>query len=685
VGIGWGGLLFAWSLKGFALKGVEVPLDQVIEHYFGLIVSSLIFQLLLLVTACAAVTVLALTGLLVIAGVRRHSLPPSLGTHSIIAVLAVPVVLGWRLASLLQSEPSTVLSQWPFDDSRLYWPTIVATSSLFEPIQSWLPPLVVFVMTTIGLVTLAGWRARWLRRWHSGAIAGSLLLLSIGVSRSPADVSGIPHQSLPNIVILASDSLRPDRLGSYGYPWARTPHIDALARKGIVFDQTYVPLSRTHVSMVSLFTGMYPHHHGVRETWWTSDSVFPGIGNYVDVFNRAGYHTAVVTDWAATDLRDRGFEFASFDAPSGAWNVRTFIRRGTPQLVLTLSLLLPERLFWSLAPELAYSPGRYAGRQMLDGLRDEIETADRKGRPFFIFSFASTTHGPVATTGAHLRTALRRVAPDTPIADNWTLGYGARTIKEAVDIVAESGATRPKDLFDAVYDAAVSTFDDDVGAALRLLGDRETIVVIWSDHGISLFENRTYGMGNWLGHDIENRVPFIIYDPRKSQAQRIPQVISGVDVLPTVAGLVGLKADWPTDGVDRLGAPPAVKPSAFMETGIWLNKPSWSDRKQPTILEMVYIPWELGMITLKPRYREISLLERHRAIRTDRYRLVMMPRAGESARYLLYDLSQPTFLPELARTHPAFLELRDRLTQWIVEDPLVRVHDDQVTLALARD
>jgi len=67
-----------------------------------------------------------------------------------------------------------------------------------------------------------------------------------------------------NLLVVTIDTLRADHLGCYGYSKVETPRIDRLAKDGILFTQAFTPVPITLPSHVSIFTGLYPPSHGVR-------------------------------------------------------------------------------------------------------------------------------------------------------------------------------------------------------------------------------------------------------------------------------------------------------------------------------------------------------------------------------------------------------------------------------------
>jgi choline-sulfatase len=90
------------------------------------------------------------------------------------------------------------------------------------------------------------------------------LLLFLG--SCPALNSQVPNLRKLNLVLVTIDTLRADRLGCYGYSKIETPNLDQLARKGVLFENAVTHTPLTAPSHASLFTGLYPTVHGVRDT-----------------------------------------------------------------------------------------------------------------------------------------------------------------------------------------------------------------------------------------------------------------------------------------------------------------------------------------------------------------------------------------------------------------------------------
>jgi choline-sulfatase len=92
------------------------------------------------------------------------------------------------------------------------------------------------------------------------ALLPGIVVVSAGLAASSA------HPPRPsNLVIITLDTTRADRLPAYGFASVRTPAIDRLARTGVVFEDAESVAPLTLTAHTSLFTGLYPPHHGVRD------------------------------------------------------------------------------------------------------------------------------------------------------------------------------------------------------------------------------------------------------------------------------------------------------------------------------------------------------------------------------------------------------------------------------------
>ena len=94
----------------------------------------------------------------------------------------------------------------------------------------------------------------------------------------------------PNLVLITIDTLRADHVGSYGATTGATPALDALASRGVRFDQVQTAVPLTGPSHATILTGQYPPTHGVRgNVVFTLGDTYPTLATRL---RRRGYRTA---------------------------------------------------------------------------------------------------------------------------------------------------------------------------------------------------------------------------------------------------------------------------------------------------------------------------------------------------------------------------------------------------------
>src|SRR5687768_5237238 len=149
------------------------------------------------------------------------------------------------------------------------------------------------------------------------SISGALLVLVLacGVETPKPESVAIP------VFLISIDTLRSDRLPSYGYEKGMTPAIDALRRDSILFERAFTPCPLTLPAHASLFTGVLPPSHGIRDN--AGYLLSPDAVTLASHFEQRGYETgAAVSSYI---LRrgsgiERGFDFYddAMEAGSGA-------------------------------------------------------------------------------------------------------------------------------------------------------------------------------------------------------------------------------------------------------------------------------------------------------------------------------------------------------------------------------
>lgn len=132
---------------------------------------------------------------------------------------------------------------------------------------------------------------------------------------APPTVSQPPPQR--DVLLVTIDTLRADYLGCYGRSSIRTPELDALAARGILFENAIVQVPLTTPSHASIFTGYYPQTHGLRDMGgFVLNAEVPTLAEQLAA---AGYRTAAFVGAAVLNRRyglNRGFQVYNDDMGS---------------------------------------------------------------------------------------------------------------------------------------------------------------------------------------------------------------------------------------------------------------------------------------------------------------------------------------------------------------------------------
>jgi N-acetylglucosamine-6-sulfatase len=139
----------------------------------------------------------------------------------------------------------------------------------------------------------------------------------------------------PNVLFVLCDDLRPDALGCYGSKHVKTPHIDALASRGVRFQNAFCTTSLCSPSRASILTGLYAHRHGVRDNFTELPTELP---HWPGQLQKEGYATAYLGKWHMGENNDEprpGFDWFVTHKGQGKyfdteWNINGQ-RRETPK------------------------------------------------------------------------------------------------------------------------------------------------------------------------------------------------------------------------------------------------------------------------------------------------------------------------------------------------------------------
>lgn len=473
----------------------------------------------------------------------------------------------------------------------------------------------------------------------------------------------------PNLLILASDGLRPDHLSGNGYGRPTSPNIDRLMREGTRFQETVVQIPRTAPSWATLLTSQWAGEHPLRHTLVGQKVLETPFTTFASALGAAGWQTAVVSDYAGDLFSRFRFGFQRVQAP--AFNFPDLIRQ---RMLVTHVALLPwTALAPGLFPERGQlpeltdpAPLRRSVQHTLDGFQPEA--------PFALLVFASTTHFPYAAPAPQ---EGRFVAEG--YRGPWRFGATPQ-----MELPPDAQPPTPEDSAALVanYDAAVLAFDGLVGELLEELERRglanSTLVVLLSDHGehLSDEEGRGLGHGEHLFGSASLRIPFALRLPGRVAAGRtVAGRARSIDVAPTLLALLGVPAPETFRGrsLAPLVAPEAEATAvpdapALIETDFWFSDRDGLPYQQvripyPWVYETATVETS-GDIALKPEWENTVEAAKHRGLYRDRWKLLELP-TPQGVKVELYDVvTDPEERRDVAAEYPDVVtQLREELAR----------------------
>ncbi len=409
----------------------------------------------------------------------------------------------------------------------------------------------------------------------------SALLLAALVSSAPlgcgADVPTARPAGTPDLVVVVVDTLRADHLEVYGYGQPTSPLLTARATGWFLFENAQSAAPWTAPALISLMTSLYPAAHAVLG--------FPNPGRLADdattlaeVLKRHGYATAAFTEggYAKGDFGlDQGFDVYPTNPgdKESHWS----------------NLLHPSRLEGNLD-------------RAIDWIRRH------RDEPFFVFFHTYEPHVPYRAPepfirrfrpdydekGEHerLRDAVERWNRTRRLSDEELLlvsvhGYHCRlegmpelrsrpafrrALRAAgLDRVGVARSAAALDWITDLYDAGIAYTDAVLERLWRELDSEalrdRTIVVLVSDHGEGLGEHGRLEHGGLLFEELL-RVPLLMRIPGDAWLpRRIPNLVSTVDVVPTVLELMEIAGE--TDAFQGRSLMPLL-------SGAQLDAPAYS-------------------------------------------------------------------------------------------------------------
>lgn len=325
---------------------------------------------------------------------------------------------------------------------------------------------------------------------------------------------GAPPPEKVNVILIALDQLRADRLHCYGNPRATSPNLDRLAARGVRATRFFTVASWTSPSYASLMTSLYPSRHGVTLFWKPGmpliDKDTPMLA---EVFQAHGYATAAFVNngLAGEDLTGRGFdEYFEGQRAGAALNVT---QRAGPG---------------------ANTP--YSAPATMGQLLPWINRHEQK--PFFLFVLLWEPHSPYNPPREDdlFKSDAYPYASDT--------GYDIKTAP--LKRLAMLGDQKAIERLYQLYDGKIHFVDRYVGELmdhLREIGlEENTLVVLTSDHGELMYSHPKdfLTFDHRSLYDADLNIPLIVAGPGVPEGGVFEGLASNIDTAPTILDLAGL-------------------------------------------------------------------------------------------------------------------------------------------------
>jgi arylsulfatase A-like enzyme len=300
-----------------------------------------------------------------------------------------------------------------------------------------------------------------------------------------------------NVILISIDTLRADHLGCYGYERETSSHIDGLASDGVTFLNAYASSPWTLPSHISLLTSLHGVNHQVA---YEDDSMDPSIPTLADILRTNQFYCAALTGGGFVSAK-YGFSkgFNSYSDEGG------ILRQDSAEHLYHAALRWLER---------------------------------EKHKGFFLFLHTFQPHSPYACPYPYKSMFLKKDARWRHLDLMSYLGGMPGIFKE----LTENDRQNVIDL----YDGEIRYTDEKlIGPLIATLKDMElydrTLIIFTSDHGEEFFEHHGWGHGHSL-YDESLKVPLIIKFPEsRFKGRRIPDIVSLVDIFPTVLEETGIE------------------------------------------------------------------------------------------------------------------------------------------------
>lgn len=339
-----------------------------------------------------------------------------------------------------------------------------------------------------------------------------------------------------NVLFVTIDDLR-DEISCYGKEHVKTPALDRLARRGLVFDRAYVQAAFCNPSRASFLTGLRPDRTGILDNRTRLLDRLPDVITLPRLFRDAGYHTVRL---------GKIFHGGPEMDDTRAWDEARFPRATARGHQGEGRNLTGGRMKWCrwLAAEGDDDdqPDGQIARLAVEFLQKDTE------KPFFLAVGFHKPHDPFVAPKRYFDLyplddidlySPGRIegAPQLP-GGGWLNEFAKFTDRERREFLRS-------------YLAATSFVDAQLGRVLDALERSphadDTIIFVLSDHGYHLGERGWWNKNTLF--ELTARTPLLVATPDlEVRGKRCSRLVEFVDIYPTLAELCGLKSPEGLDG-----------------------------------------------------------------------------------------------------------------------------------------
>jgi choline-sulfatase len=343
----------------------------------------------------------------------------------------------------------------------------------------------------------------------------------------------------PNILHILSDQHAPHVLGCTGDESGVTPHLDALARRGVVLEHVYAPSPICVPSRMAMLTGRHPHEVSV---WTNRDTLGSGHATFVHALGAAGYDTTLIGRLHSLGPDQlRGYRHRLIGDHEANFYGYHPAHRGVLEGTAGPDLVSLERSGSGLSPYQVHDEDVTAAAL---GLLRHLGARKRSGllaKPFCVSLGYMLPHAPfVASRDDYLRFAGSIPPPSTrePFGEalhpfiRWWRTY------TRIEEVPEETVTRAR----AGYWGLVARLDSMIGEVLTALREhgleQDTLVIYTSDHGDHVGEHDLWWKHTFYEQSIG--VPALLAWPGRIPARsRRGELVSSLDLTSTILAASG--------------------------------------------------------------------------------------------------------------------------------------------------